>query len=495
MMQFKKLTLLFFFVACSAIMFAQTDTTTAAAVLDTIPLGTPELAQSTADVPAELTTVVPIAPAGVSANSLMRGFIGMISILAIAFIFSRNRRRIDWRTVVIGLAVQAALAIGVLYVPFIKVFFEVIAQFFVKVMDFTGAGAQFLFGDLLDTSKIGYVFVFQVLPTIIFFSALTSLLYYLNVIQVVVVGIAWLLKKAFRLSGAEGLTVAGNIFLGQTEAPLLVKRYLPNMNKSEMFLVMSAGMATIAGAVLTAYIGLLGGDDPVARLTFAKYLLSASVMAAPGVIVIAKIIYPQTETVDTDLKVDRNSVGANVLDAISNGTVEGVKVAVNVGAMLLVFIAMVAMLDYVLGGVIGRYTGLNEWLTSISDGKYTTFNFQFVVGMVCTPIAWLMGVAKEDMLEVGSLLGTKVMINEFVAYNDMAVMKEAGRFIYEKSIIMSTFLLCGFANISSIGIQIGGISILAPNQRKTLTELGFLALLCGTLASCMSATIIGMILG
>lgn len=494
MIQFKKLTLLFFFVACSAIMFAQTDTT-AAAVLDSIPLGTPEMAQSPADTPAELTTVVPIAPAGISANSLMRGILGMISILGIAFIFSKNRRRIDWKTVLIGLAVQTALAVGVLYIPFIKVFFEVIAQFFVKVMDFTGAGAQFLFGDLLDTSKIGYIFVFQVLPTIIFFSALTSLLYYLNVVQVVVVGIAWLLKKAFRLSGAEGLTVAGNIFLGQTEAPLLVKRYLPNMNKSEMFLVMSAGMATIAGAVLTAYIGLLGGSDPVARITFAKYLLSASVMAAPGVIVIAKIIYPQTESVDTDLKVDRNSVGKNVLDAISNGTVEGVKVAVNVGAMLLVFIAMVAMLDYILGGLIGHYTGLNSWLTNVSDGKFTTFNFQFVVGMVCTPIAWLMGVAKEDMVAIGGLLGTKVMINEFVAYNDMATMKAAGTFIYEKSIIMATFLLCGFANISSIGIQIGGISILAPNQRQTLTELGFLALICGTLASCMSATIVGMILG
>jgi CNT family concentrative nucleoside transporter len=342
---------------------------------------------------------------------------------------------------------------------------------------------------------VGYIFVFQVLPTIIFFSALTSLLYYLNVIQVVVVGIAWLLKKALRLSGAEGLTVAGNIFLGQTEAPLLVKRYLPNMNRSEIFLVMSAGMATIAGAVLTAYIGLLGGNDPVARLTYAKYLISASVMAAPGVIVISKIIYPQTESIDTDLKVDKSQVGNNLLDAISNGTTEGVKVAVNVGGMLLVFIAMVAMVNWIFGGFIGRYTGLNTWLANVSDGKFTEFNFQFIVGAVCTPIAWLMGVAKEDMITVGGLLGEKIMLNEFVAYNDMAVLKEAGRFVYEKSLIMSTFLLCGFANISSVGIQIGGISILAPNQRQNLTELGFLALLCGALASCMSATIVGMILG
>ena len=439
--------------------------------------------------------VAPIAPTGITAASFFRGILGVISILLIAFLFSKNRKAINWKIVITGLTLQALLAIGVLKVPFVAAFFEIVAQFFVKVMDFTAAGSNFLFGGLLDTSNIGYIFVFQVLPTIVFFSALTSLLYYLNVIQVVVVGIAWLLKKAFGLSGAEGLTVAGNIFLGQTEAPLLVKRYLPNMNRSEMFLVMSAGMATIAGAVLTAYVGLLGGNDPVARLMYAKYLLSASVMAAPGVIVIAKMIYPQTESVDTDLKVDSATVGSNVLDAISNGTVEGVKVAVNVGAMLLVFIAMVAMVDFLLEGVIGHYTGLNNWLADVTDGKYTEFNFQFVVGAIFTPIAWLMGVAKEDMVAIGGLLGTKVMINEFVAYNELTVLKSAGAFVYEKSIIMSTFLLCGFANISSIGIQIGGISILAPNQRETLTQLGFLALICGTLASCLSATIVGMILG
>ncbi len=439
--------------------------------------------------------VAPIAPTGITMASVFRGVIGIISILIIAFLFSKNRKAINWKIIITGLIIQAALAIGVLKVPFVASFFEIIAQFFVKVMDFTAAGSDFLFGGLLDTSNLGYIFVFQVLPTIIFFSALTSLLYYLNIVQVVVVGIAWLLKKAFGLSGAEGLTVAGNIFLGQTEAPLLVKRYLPNMNRSEMFLVMSAGMATIAGAVLTAYIGLLGGNDPVARLMYAKYLLSASVMAAPGVIVIAKMIYPQTEGVDTDLKVDKSSVGTNVLDAISNGTVEGVKVAVNVGAMLLVFIAMVAMVDFLLEGVIGHYTGLNSWLAGVTDGRYTEFNFQFVVGAVFTPIAWLIGVSYEDMVAIGSLLGTKVMINEFVAYNDLNILKEAGGFVYEKSIIMATFLLCGFANISSIGIQIGGISILAPNQRETLTQLGFLALVCGTLASCLSATIVGMILG
>lgn len=492
MNNFKKLTLLFFFASCATFLFAQSDSLQL--LSDSLAHTAPVVVETVQEA-ASQSVNAPLPPAGFSIKSLSRGVLGIFSILLIAVLFSRKRKSIDWRTVGIGLGIQLLLAVGILNVPFIKSFFEFIARFFVKVMDFTAAGSDFLFGGLLDMSKVGYLFAFQVLPTIIFFSALTSLLYYLNVVQVIVVGIAWLLKKAFRLSGAEGLTVAGNIFLGQTEAPLLVKRYLSSMNKSEIFLVMSAGMATIAGAVLTAYIGLLGGNDPVARLMFAKYLISASVMAAPGVIIIAKVIYPQTESVETDLKVDPGSVGNNMLDAISNGTVEGIKVAVNVAAMLLVFIAMVAMLDYILGGVIGHYTGLNGWLTSVSNGEFTTFNFKFVVGMIFTPIAWLMGVSNADVLEMGSLLGTKVMINEFVAYNELAMMKDAGVFVYEKSIIMATFFLCGFANISSIGIQIGGISILAPNQRQALTELGFLALICGTLASCMSATIVGMILG
>ena len=489
----KKYLLLFVVILTSQCIFSQVQDSVNV-VVDSITLGYP--AESTSSqMPSEVEIVTPIAPEGVSFNSILRGIIGMISILLIAFLFSKKKRQIDWKVVLIGIVIQLVLAIGVLYVPFIKSFFEILAKCFVKVMDFSGSGAEFLFGPLLNVQSIGYIFVFQVLPTIVFFSALTSLLYYLNVIQFVVVGIAWLLKKAFKLSGAEGLTVAGNIFLGQTEAPLLAKRYLSSMNKSEIFLVMSAGMATIAGAVLTAYIGLLGGADPEGRLTFAKYLISASVMAAPGVIVIAKVIYPQTEDIDTDIKVDKSQVGSNLLDAVSNGTVEGMRVAVNVGAMLLTFIAMMAMLDYILGGVIGRFTGLNSWLANISDGRFTTFNFQFIIGMIFTPIAWLMGVPEADMINMGGLLGTKVMINEFVAYNELASLKESGKLIYEKSIIMATFVLCGFANVSSIGIQIGGISILAPNQRKTLTELGFYALICGTLASCMSATIVGMILG
>ena len=412
---------------------------------------------------------------GISLLSIGRGILGIMALLLIAYLLSTDRKNIPWRTVATGLALQLILAFGILYVPFIQNSFEWAGRAFVKIMDFTRAGSAFLFGSLLDSKHIGYIFVFQVLPTIIFFSALTSLLYYLHIIQKIVQLFAWCLKGIFRISGAEGLTVAGNIFLGQCEAPLLAKEYLPRMNRSEIFLVMTAGMATIAGAVMTAYIGMLGGDDPQARVTFARYLLSASVMAAPAAIVFAKIIVPQN-------------------DAISKGTVQGVKLAVTVAALLLTFIAMIALLNYLLGGLIGRYTGLNQWLSTLY-GRPMQFDFQTLVGWIFTPLAWLMGVCKEDMAAVGSLLGTKMVLNEFVAYADFNTLKNAGALIQEKSIIITTFALCGFANISSIGMQIGGIGVLAPGQRKMLTRYGPLAMISGMLASCMSATLIGMIVG
>lgn len=471
----------------STTLFAQTDSTTL--VADSI------LAVQEAVVETPVDTVAsPMPLAGFSFHSLWRGLLGMVSLLGIAILFSRNRRSINWRIVIVGLSLQIVIALGILYIPFVHSFFDIAGKVFVKIMDFTRIGTEFLVGDLLDTSKVGYIFLFQVLPTLIFFSALTSLLYYLGVIQKVVFGIAWALRKLFGLSGAEGLTVAGNIFLGQTEAPLLAKRYLPAMSPSEMFLVMSAGMATIAGGTMAAYIGMLGGESPEARLQFAQYLLSASVMAAPAVIVFAKVIMPQTEEVTTDMNVSSEPMGNNPLEAISMGTVEGIRLAVNVGAMLLVIIAMMAFLDYILGGLIGSRTGLNTWLTSIM-GRPTVFNFQFIVGLIFTPIAWLMGVCMEDINTVGGLLGTKIIINEFVAYSDLSVLKELGTFVQEKSVVMSTFILCGFANISSIGILLGGVGALAPNHRPFITKYGLLAMLCGTLASCMSATIMGMILG
>ena len=305
---------------------------------------------------------------GMSFTSIWRGILGMFSLLAIAYLFSANKKAINWKTVGLGIAAQLILAIGVLKVPFVKAGFEFVGNLFVKVLDFTRAGSEFLLGGMMDIESFGFIFLFQVLPTIIFFSALTSLLFYLGVIQIVVKGLAKVLTKLLSISGAESLSVAGNIFLGQTEAPLMIKAYLEKMNKSEMLLVMVGGMATVAGGVLAAYIGFLGGNDPVLRLVFAKHLLAASVMAAPGAIVISKMLYPQTEEINTNVEVSKEKIGSNILDAISTGTTEGLKLAANVAAMLLVFIAFIAMINYTLGWI-GGWTGINDVIASNTPYK------------------------------------------------------------------------------------------------------------------------------
>ena len=433
---------------------------------------------------------------GFSFNNLWRGVLGMISLLVIAFLFSSNKKKIDWKTVGIGLSAQLLIAIGVLKVSFVQKIFEWVGGLFVSVLDFTRAGSKFLFeGLVIDMDKFGYIFAFQVLPTIIFFSALTSVLFYLGWIQKIVKVMAWSLAKVLKISGAESLSVAGNIFLGQTEAPLLIKAYLEKMNKSEMLLVMIGGMATVAGAVLAAYIGFLGGDDPVLRLQFAKHLLAASVMAAPGAIVISKILYPQVEEVNTDVEVSSEKIGSNILDSIANGTTEGLRLAVNVGAMLLVFIAFIAMVNGILGWV-GDITSLNDWIAV--NTSYKSFSLEFVLGYLFAPLMWLIGVATQDMTMMGQLLGIKLVASEFVGYIQLAELKNVASAVhlnYNKSVIMATYMLCGFANFASIGIQIGGIGSLAPGQRKTLSEFGMKALIGGTIASLMSATIAGMIIG
>ena len=431
----------------------------------------------------------------VSISSIIRGLFGMLSLLFIAFLFSSNRRAINWKTVGFGLVIQIFIAIGVLKVPFVQRAFENVGKIFVSILDFTRAGSEFLFSGIIDVNSYGFIFAFQVLPTIIFFSALTSLLFYLGVIQKVVKGLAWLLSKSLGISGAESLSVAGNIFLGQTEAPLLIKAYLEKMNKSEILLVMVGGMATVAGAVLAAYIGFLGGDNPALRLQFAKHLLAASVMAAPGAIIISKILCPQTEPINTDVKVSTEKIGANILDAISNGTTEGLRLAVNVGAMLLVFVAFIAMLNGIFGWT-GEVTNLNTWLAS--NTQYDKLSLEAILGTVFAPLMWLIGVAKEDMMLMGQLLGVKLAASEFIGYIQLADLKNAANtthLAYNKSIVMATYMLCGFANFASIGIQIGGIGSLAPGQRKTLSKFGMKAVLGGSLASLLSATIAGMILG
>ncbi|MDO7545310.1 MAG: Na+ dependent nucleoside transporter [Flavobacteriaceae bacterium] len=436
-----------------------------------------------------------IPSAGISVTSLFRGVLGMGVLLLIAVLFSTNRKKIAWKTVGLGLLTQIIIAIGVLKISLIKRLFETLGNFFIKILDYTGAGTKMLLGEFGNVETYGFIFVFQALPVIIFFSALTSILYYFGVIQKVVGFFAWGLTKLFKISGAESLSVAGNIFLGQTEAPLLIKAYLEKMNRSEIFLVMVGGMATVAGSVLGAYIGFLGGNDPVQRLEFAKSLLAASVMAAPGAVVIAKIVYPQTEEITTDIEVSHDKIGENFLSAISIGTGEGIKMAVNVAAMLLVFIALIALVNNVFSGV-GDLLGLNVWV--VNNTVYDGFSIEFVLGYLFAPLMWLVGVAREDMTLMGQLLGIKLVASEFVGYTQLVDLKNSAsslHFTYQKSVVMATYMLCGFANFASIGIQVGGIGIIAPKTRKLLTELGFKAMIAGSLVSLMSATIAGIILG
>lgn len=434
---------------------------------------------------------------GFSINTLLRGLLGLFALVVIAFLFSAKRRAINWKTAGIGLGLQLVLAIGILKVPAIQWFFNVLGGFFNEILNFTLAGSEFLFGGLLnlDNPNIGYIFAFQILPTIIFFSALTSVLYYLGIIQKLVKLLAWLLTRVLGISGAESLSVSGNIFLGQTEAPLLIKAYLEKMNRSEILLVMIGGMATVAGGVLAAYIGFLGGNDEQLRLEFARHLIAASVMAAPGAIVMSKILYPQTEPVNKEIKISEEKIGSNLLDAIANGTTEGLKLAVNVGAMLLVFVAFIAMINGILGWV-GDFSTLNTWIAE--NSYYEQLSLEAILGVVFAPLMWLIGVNTADIMLMGQLLGIKLAASEFIGYIQLAELKDFSsgtHFSFNKSVIMATYMLCGFANFASIGIQIGGIGSLAPGQRKTLSEFGLRAVLGGTLASLLSATMAGMILG
>lgn len=427
-----------------------------------------------------------------SFSSVIRGLIGMMFLVIIAWLFSANRSAINWNLILKGIALQFIIAFLVLKVPFVELGFDWISKMFVKVISKTDAGVDFLFGQF----GIGKVqpplltFAIKVLPTIIFFSALVSLLYYWGILQKIVYGFAWVMKRFMKLSGAESLAAAGNVFLGQTEAPLLVKPYLFGMTKSEIMCLMTGGMATIAGGVLAAYVSFLGGDDPAQQAFFAKHLLTASIISAPAAIVAAKILVPETETINEKLQVSKEKIGTNALEAISNGTTDGLKLAVNVGAMLIVFTALMALGNGILGKI-GSVTHANEAIAA--GGIYSGLSFEFLLGYMGRPIVWLMGVDWNDSIYVGELLGTKTVLNEFVAYPRLGEMKEAGM-LSEKSIIMSTYMLCGFANFASIGIQIGGIGSLIPTRKGLLSKLGVRALIGGTIACLMTAVIVGMTL-
>lgn len=430
----------------------------------------------------------------------LRGFLGIAFIIAVAWLLSASRKNIDWRLVVSGLLLQLIIAVLVLKVSVVRDGFETVGGGFVKFLNFGLEGAAFLFGDLARNSdavsgarhNLGFLFAFQALPVLIFFSAVTSGLYYLGVLQKIVHVFAWIMAKTMRLSGAESLSAAGNIFMGQTEAPLLVKPFIAKMTNSELHCLMTGGMATIAGSVMGAYITFLGGADPEQATKFATYLLCASIMNAPAAIVMAKIFMPETEPekIDRTLKVNKESIGSNVVDALATGASDGLKLALNVGAMLLAFIAVIYALNWMLVDGIGSWTGLNAWVASSTNGAFDGFSLQYIFGQLFRVFAFVMGVDWSESVQVGSLLGQKMVINEFVAYLSLSDMKAAG-ILSEKSIIIATYALCGFANFSSIAIQIGGIGGMAPSRQGDLSRLGPRALLAASLATMLSGTIAG----
>ncbi len=426
---------------------------------------------------------------------ILRGLLGIAAFVGLAILCSENRRAIPWRLVGTGILFQIICGALVLKIEAVRQAVDWVGQRFVDLLDFNRAGSQFLFGNLItDTKSFGFIFAFNVLPTIIFFSALTSLLFYLGWLQKVVYAFAWLMSKTMKLSGAESLSASANIFLGQTEAPLLIKPYLATMTRSELLAVMVGGMANIAGAVLVAYIGMLGGEDPVQRLVFAKHLITASIMSAPASLYIAKILIPQTETVDETITVPKEKIGANALEAIANGTTDGLKLAVNVGAMLLVFTALVAMFNAILGSqAIGGWTGINDWIAAQTSGRYTTLSLQYVLGVAFAPLAWLMGIDSGSLTLAGQVIGEKTILNEFYAYGSLGKLIQAGQLPDPRAQVILTYALCGFANIASIGILIGGIGVLAPNKRAVLAQLGVKALIGGSLCCFLGASIAAML--
>ena len=470
------------------------------------------------------------------ANDVFRCALGLAVMLSVCYLFSQNRKAINWRTVGIGVTMQFILAVVILKVPGVSVVFDYVALGFRKTLDFTAAGSEFLFGSIVnDMDSFGYIFAFQVLPTIVFFSALSAILYYLGILQKVVFGMAWLLSKTMGLSGPESLAAAANVFIGQTEAPLVVKPYLEKMTRSELLCMMVGGMATIAGSVYVTYIKFLGGGDPVLEQFFAKHLLTASIISAPAAIVCAKMLLPESlselaavtgsdatsdGTAITPAKDNRLEMAAddsaNLLDAISKGTTDGLRLAVNVGAMLLVFTALIFMLNvFFTGGTdlvnwaamgfsndsweaaLAAGDTWNQSISASTNGRFEGFSFTYLLALLFAPVAWVIGIPAQDITLVGQLLGLKTVINEFVAYDVFQnVLREAaagnGQGLSPKSTLIAAYALCGFANFASIGIQVGGIGAIAPGQRRTLTELGMLALLGGTIACLMTGAIAGL---
>ena len=421
--------------------------------------------------------------------NILRGAFGMFFLMFVCWLLSTNRKAINWRLVMIALIAMIGFYLGVTRVGFINGFFDFLSRAFVKVVDVEIESTRLLFSNLIEVrpDSWGFIFAVRVLPTIIFFSALSSILYYTGILQKIVYVFALALSK-LKISGAESVSTAANIFMGQTEAPLMIKPYLDKINRSEVLLIMVGGMANTAGSVLGAYVSFLGGDDPNSKAFFAMHLLTQSILSAPAAIICSKILFPQTQPVNTEVRIPKQKLGDNFLDALSIGTTDGMKLAVNVGAMLLAFTALVFVFNYILFKI-GDWTSLNAIIAA--NTPYQSLSFQMILGYIFSPVAWIIGVDTGDMLNVGQLLGEKTILNEFNAYLSFSTMKNQGIITDPKAILITTYALAGFANFASIGIQIGGISQLAPNQRKNLTELGFKALIGGTIACLMCGCMAG----
>jgi len=424
-------------------------------------------------------------------TNLGRGAMGMAFLLLVCYIFSNNRKAIDWRVIIYALIAMIAFYLGVTQVGFINGFFQFLSRAFVRMIDVEIESTRLIFSNLIEVrpDSWGFIFAVRVLPTIIFFSVLSSILYYTGILQKVVYVFAWVLSK-LKISGAESVSTSANIFMGQTEAPLMIKPYLDRMNRSEILCIMIGGMANTAGSVLGAYVSLLGASNPGGQEYFALHLMTQSILSAPAAIICAKMLFPQTQPVITDVTIPKQKLGDNFLDAISLGTTDGLKLAVNVGAMLIAFTALIFVFNYMLAKI-GDWTTLNTVIAA--NTPYQTLSFQMILGYIFSPVAWLIGIDSSEMLKAGSLLGEKTILNEFNAFfsfsnmqkDPLTAMKD------QKSILITTYALSGFANFASIGIQIGGISQLAPSQRRNLTELGLKALLGGTIACLMCGCIAG----
>jgi CNT family concentrative nucleoside transporter len=426
-------------------------------------------------VPAPAPTVtVPVAPPAEPRplGARLVGLFGIVAILGIGFLLSSNRRAISWRVVAWGVGLQAVFAVFVLRVPVGQRIFQALGRFVTAILGFSYVGSEFVFGEIgKQHSSLGVIFAFQVLPAIIFVSALFAVMYYLGVMQLVVKAFAVVMNKVMGASGAESLNVAASIFMGQTEAPLTIRPFLPRMTRSELMTVMTAGMAHVSGSIMAAYIAF--GIE-------ARFLLTAVIMTAPGTIMMAKILEPETGTPETlgGVKVDIPRTDVNVVDAAARGTTEGLQLMLNVIAMLVSFIALVALAN----GAFGWVHGYLPWFPA---------NIQTILGWLFSPIAWVMGVPWHDSGTVGGLLGTRMVLNEFIAYAQLGPLKAS---LSPVSFTIATFALCGFANIGSVGIQIGGIGALAPERKHDLARLGFKAMIAGTLANFLSATLAGILL-